>query len=272
MAKKGPIRRSPTQKRAQVTVEAMLDAAIRLLKKSGTASITTNSIAETAGVSIGSVYQYFPNKRAIFIALHERHIAQVDSIIERCLTANIDATLEGLLSSIIDGIVVVHAADPELSELLHSEVPHRAADTPDFSVRLHSMFRDALAPHMRRSHRNLDLRTFVVTNMIDAVGHAMVLRRPAGYRLHERRQNCFRQFSLILGPEHGNGERGQQFAEGAGANTGIRLSRSFIPFIRGYGLAGAENRRPFSFSLPRQACDGKVGSKRSDLFTSLLIV
>jgi AcrR family transcriptional regulator len=46
----------------------MLDAAIKLLKRGGASAITTNRIAETAGVSIGSVYQYFPNKRAIFIA------------------------------------------------------------------------------------------------------------------------------------------------------------------------------------------------------------
>ena len=71
----------PTQDRAQVTVEAMLEAAVKLLKKGGSSAITTNRIAETAGVSIGSVYQYFPNKRAIFIALHERHIAQVDSVL-----------------------------------------------------------------------------------------------------------------------------------------------------------------------------------------------
>jgi AcrR family transcriptional regulator len=56
----------------------MLGAVVRLLKRSGTTAITTNRIAQAAGVSIGSVYQYFPDKRAIFVALHERHIEEVD--------------------------------------------------------------------------------------------------------------------------------------------------------------------------------------------------
>ena len=60
-----------------MTVDAMLDAAVKLLKRGGASSITTNRIAETAGVSIGSVYQYFPNKNALFVALHERHIIAV---------------------------------------------------------------------------------------------------------------------------------------------------------------------------------------------------
>src|ERR1700691_6806419 len=78
-------RRKPSQERAKVTVDGMLDAAVKLLKRGGASSVTTNRIAETAGVSIGSVYQYFPNKNALFIALHARHIRQVDGVLERCL-------------------------------------------------------------------------------------------------------------------------------------------------------------------------------------------
>ena len=111
-------RRVPAQERAQATVEAMLDAAIKLLKRRGASSITTNRIAETAGVSIGSVYQYFPNKRAIFIALHERHIAQVDSMIQRCMTDAAEATLEEFVAVLLRGMIELHQVDPELSELL----------------------------------------------------------------------------------------------------------------------------------------------------------
>jgi len=75
-SKKAASRRAPVQERSQLTVEAILDTVIKLLKRRGASSITTNRIAEAAGVSIGSLYQYFPNKRAIFVALHERHIAQ----------------------------------------------------------------------------------------------------------------------------------------------------------------------------------------------------
>ena len=76
-------RRKPSQGRAKVTVDAMLEAAVKLLKRGGASSITTNRIAETAGVSIGSVYQYFPNNNALFVALHERHIGLVAEVIQR---------------------------------------------------------------------------------------------------------------------------------------------------------------------------------------------
>jgi len=110
----------------------MLDAAVVLLKRSGARAITTNRIAETAGVSIGSVYQYFPNKHAVFAALHERHIGLVSEVISRKIRDSAESSLEELIESLLDGMVEAHATDPELSELLQSEVPHRTDSTVDF--------------------------------------------------------------------------------------------------------------------------------------------
>ena len=173
------------QQRAKVTVEAMLDAAVLLLKRSGPHAITTNRIAETAGVSIGSVYQYFPNKHALFAALHGRHIGLVSEVICRKIRDSAESSLEELVESLMDGMIEAHAADPELSQLLQSEVPHRADDTIDFSIRFQEPFRIALAPHARRFGRKIDLdtRAFVVANMVDALGHAVVLRRPRALSL-----------------------------------------------------------------------------------------
>jgi AcrR family transcriptional regulator len=199
-AKKTAVRRNPTQERAQVTVEAMLDAAIKLLKRGGVSSITTNRIAETAGVSIGSVYQYFPNKRAIFIALHDRHIGQVDGVMQRRMIESADATLEGLIASLIDGMIEAHTVDPELSDLLQAEVPHRANGTRDFAVRLHGSFRTALASHVRElgGRTDLDTRAFFVGNMVDALGHAIVLRRPPGSSLSRARAELLRAILAYL--------------------------------------------------------------------------
>jgi AcrR family transcriptional regulator len=125
-------RRQPTQRRAQETVGAILDAVIRLLKRGGVSAVTTNSVAETAGVSIGSVYQYFPNKQAIFIALHERHIHQVDQVLRRKISESEGETLDVLVASLLDGMIEMHASDPELATLLGSEVPHRADGAMEF--------------------------------------------------------------------------------------------------------------------------------------------
>jgi hypothetical protein len=96
-----------------------------------------------------------------------------------------DSSLEQLVESLVEGMVEVHTADPELSELLGSEVPHRADGTVDFSIRFHEAFRTALAPHTASSGAKIDLdtRAFVIANMVDALGHAVVLRRPRGLSL-----------------------------------------------------------------------------------------
>jgi AcrR family transcriptional regulator len=172
-----------------VTVEAMLDAAVVLLKHSGAPAITTNRIAETAGVSIGSVYQYFPNKHALFAALHERHIGLVSEVICRKIRDSAESSLEELIESLLDGMVEAHAIDPELSELLQSEVPHRVDSIVDFSIRFQEPVRVALAPHEQTFGRKIDLgtRAFFITNMVDALGHAIVLRRPHALSLRKAR-------------------------------------------------------------------------------------
>lgn len=193
-------RRRPVQNRARVTVEAILDAAVKLLKRSGAASITTNQVADTAGVSIGSVYQYFPNKHALFIALHERHISQVDAAVRRTIRERSDASLERLVRALVDGMVETHASDPELAELLQSEVPHRAGSTVEFAVRLADAFQTALAPHAKILSRRTDLptRAFVMASLVEALGHAIVLRRPKGLSLERARRECCRAILAYL--------------------------------------------------------------------------
>lgn len=71
-----PYRRSPRQDRSRTTVDAIFEAASRLLDQSGLEGATTARIAHVAGVSIGSLYQYFPRKEALFGALTERAMAR----------------------------------------------------------------------------------------------------------------------------------------------------------------------------------------------------
>ncbi|MFM0738458.1 TetR/AcrR family transcriptional regulator [Paraburkholderia xenovorans] len=70
-------RKQPLQRRSVQTVEAVLEAAARILETHGLAGYTTNAVAERAGVSIGSLYQYFPNRDALTVALVERETAQL---------------------------------------------------------------------------------------------------------------------------------------------------------------------------------------------------
>jgi AcrR family transcriptional regulator len=173
-------RRRPRQRRAHETVEAILDAVVRVLKREGLSAVTTNRVAEVAGVSIGSVYQYFPDKQAIFVALHQRHIDQIDRMVETKLVEHAASRLDDLMRAMIEGMIDAHGADPELYELLATEVPHRADGTRDFAVRLHGAFRLALAaraPELKKGH-DLDKQAFVVTNIVESLSHAALFRRP----------------------------------------------------------------------------------------------
>jgi AcrR family transcriptional regulator len=68
-------RRTPTQARAQDTVEIIFEATAQILRRKGRAALNTNYIAECAGISVGTLYQYFPNKEAILVAMARREIA-----------------------------------------------------------------------------------------------------------------------------------------------------------------------------------------------------
>jgi AcrR family transcriptional regulator len=199
-ARKTSRRRQPQQRRARHTVEAVLDAVVRILKREGLAAVTTNRIAEVAGVSIGSVYQYFPDKRAIFVALHARHVEMIDRMVEAKLLQHAAAPLDTLVRGMVEAMVEAHEGDPKLYELLYSEVPHKAEGTRDFAVRLHGAFRLAIAARASElgTPRDLDTVVFVVTNMVDALAHGAVLRRPAGTSVAAAKEEAVRAVLAYL--------------------------------------------------------------------------
>jgi AcrR family transcriptional regulator len=193
-------RRRPQQRRARQTVDAVLDAVARILKREGMKAVTTNRIAEVAGVSIGSVYQYFPDKRAIFVALHQRHIEQIDRLVEAKLFEHAASPVEDLIGAMMEAMIEAHATDPELYELLLTEVPHRAEGTRAFAVRLHGAFRLAISSrvHELRSRRDLDKVVFVVTHMVESLSHGAVLRRPPGLSLAAAKKEAVRAVVAYL--------------------------------------------------------------------------
>jgi AcrR family transcriptional regulator len=80
-------RKTPRQDRARAKVEVVLEAAIQLLETVGEAGFNTNAVAERAGVSIGTVYRYFPNKQAILAALAQRERQAFDAAVAALPTA-----------------------------------------------------------------------------------------------------------------------------------------------------------------------------------------
>ncbi len=119
-------RKIPAQARARDTVGAILEAAAQIFSDAGYARATTNRIAERAGVSIGSLYQYFPNKDAILHSLLEKHTQEGYEVI----TAEIPTLLargkvdRDLIRRLIQIMLALHKKDPELHRALFEETRH----------------------------------------------------------------------------------------------------------------------------------------------------
>ena len=173
------MRRQPKQLRSRQTVEAVLDAVLKILKRSGIAGVTTNHIAAVAGVSIGSVYQYFPDKRAIFAALHDHHVGEMARLVERTLVDHAAAPLDELVRALVEALIEAHGSDPELHHAL-ADVPNGADGTRSFQARLRNALRLAISARaeVRYAREELDRLLFVLPVMIDALAHGVAHRGP----------------------------------------------------------------------------------------------
>lgn len=180
------LRKTPRQARSRRTVERILDAAARIFHEQGYAGATTNDIADEAGVSVGSLYQYFPNKDALLVALTKRHIeATAAGLAELLSGLSAEDGLDAVLRAVIDFLVEEH----ELDEL-HLLVMHRAPRTHEINLELDrarselvDVTSQLLEPRIDdRRRRALIARMVVAT--IDAAVHDVILRQPRGKARH----------------------------------------------------------------------------------------
>ena len=160
-------RRRPRQRRSRETVDAILEGAARVFAERGHAGGTTNHIAEAAGVSVGSLYEYFPNKDAILVALAER---QRDAMVERVRGALRDPGTTPAVRPVLEGLVVglldAHATDPQLHRVLFTDAPH----PPE----LHACVLQMEESLTRDLQRRLERCPGVVLGEDDTVAHLVV--------------------------------------------------------------------------------------------------
>lgn len=171
-------RKTPRQQRSRDTFERILDAAARIFDERGYAGATTNHVAAAAGISIGSLYQYFPNKDAILYALAQRHLAASASVVATAVAATDErAGPEEVVRNVIDAVVDLHRVSPRTHHLLFERIPQ--------SPELRRLFAEAEAGTVALVEAGL-LRFFVdaatarrrapvVVCAVEAVVHRMVL-------------------------------------------------------------------------------------------------
>lgn len=181
-------RRQPRQVRSQQMVEAILEATARVLAERGYAATNTNLVAERAGVSVGSVYQYFPNKDALLTALHERHAAQMHEVIVGVLGAAHPRSLKGHIEAMVQALLAAHQVAPALHRVLEREFPFLDAprDQSPADAEIFRRVRALLEEHRAQvGPRNLDLATWTVLQVMESLVHAAVIEPPQMFSARE---------------------------------------------------------------------------------------
>jgi AcrR family transcriptional regulator len=181
-------RKKPVQKRSQVTVDAIIEAAARSFVREGYASATTNRIAEVAGVSVGSLYEYFPNKASLLLALISRQIDDMASLMRSRLAAVKGAPLEEIVRALVRAVIEAHYQNVELNRLLIAGTPRVAhwRHIEEVSFAFAELNRDALA-HLIPDPVRLEHAAFTVETVVEALLQRAILfsHRLPGYRLEE---------------------------------------------------------------------------------------
>lgn len=112
-------RKSPRQDRSIATVEAIFEATLQVLLSDGLIRLTTTRVAHRAGVSVGTLYQYFPNKQALLFAVLERHLSLLWRAIERACEENPRPTRETLAETVVKAYLQAKMAQAEVSPSLY---------------------------------------------------------------------------------------------------------------------------------------------------------
>jgi AcrR family transcriptional regulator len=166
-------RKQPRQARAQHTVNAMIEASARILEEQGHGGFTTNAVAELAGASIGTLYQYFPDKDALLGALIARETSR---LVEEVEAARMVATGRRALDGLIEAAVRHQVRRPRLARLLDFEEARLPldADTQLVRAKIVTLLADILSrPDLPRQS---DMQSAtgdvlaIIRGMLDAAG------------------------------------------------------------------------------------------------------
>ncbi|WP_217909898.1 TetR/AcrR family transcriptional regulator [Pseudenhygromyxa sp. WMMC2535] len=187
-------RKQPRQRRSRALVAAIIEGAARVFDREGFAA-TTNRIASEAGVSIGSLYQYFPNKESLLLALAERHLEQGQRQLEAAVARAREAEeVEALFRCFVEAIVDAHRRHPRMHQVLEEVSPR----TPELIARareLKRIMQRELAAQLRRLRPELDQverKAALLTSAIPAAIHDDIGERRDAAMVDELVALCIR--------------------------------------------------------------------------------
>ncbi|KFE71414.1 TetR/AcrR family transcriptional regulator [Hyalangium minutum] len=167
-------RKMPSQERSRATVDALVQATADILVRDGYAKLTTNRIAERAGVNVASLYQFFPGKEALVAEVSRRHVKEQREAARKVLETRTFDSLEDLIRTLVGMGFAAHAVNPKLHHALTEELPARRARKVDPE--------DALLLETFRRFRadvpDPELALWLIDTVSHAVIHRAVVERP----------------------------------------------------------------------------------------------
>jgi AcrR family transcriptional regulator len=113
-------RKMPVQARSTVTVEAIYEATFQVLLAVGPDRLTTTRVAERAGVSVGTLYQYFPNKKSLLLSVLEKHLDQVAGAVELACRRNRGQQVSTMIESVVEAFVDAKMKRSDISMALYA--------------------------------------------------------------------------------------------------------------------------------------------------------
>lgn len=159
----------------------ILQATAQVLMSHGYDRTTTNLVAEKAGVSIGSLYEYFPNKEALVAALASAHVEELMARVDEVLSLSSDETPKAVVTALIRAGLDAHRVDPALHKVLVEQVP-RIGDLAA-SLDISSVLQRKIEADLQRRapdlpHARVRITALVLETCIEALSHRAVVETP----------------------------------------------------------------------------------------------
>ncbi len=176
-------RKRPKQERARVTFDAIVEAAEQLLEVSPLTALTAQAIAERAGVSIGSFYQYFPTKEAVVATVVERDVDIVYAAMEALFRSSIGQPFEHLISVMVQGILSTYGSRLQFYRNVLPEVDRleREGSIRSVSERASLLILSLLGQAGTRvavPPERQEIAAFLAARTTNLIAHAAVIERP----------------------------------------------------------------------------------------------
>jgi AcrR family transcriptional regulator len=173
-------RKAASQERSRATVDALIEATARLLVREGFDKASTNRIAQEAGVSVGSLYQYYPSKEALVAAVIDRHNQELMEVVRAALAEVAALPVEKAVRKLVAVAIDAHRIAPKLHRVLAEQIPRtgRLEKAATFNREYYALFKAYLEDHRGELRAvDLELAAFVCVTSIEALTHTAVLHR-----------------------------------------------------------------------------------------------